>query len=79
MRTFYMSRALPRRRIAGTEDGAVDVRSGPFRRRAILRARAAGGGERDRTAGISEHTDRASDLLRRERERSSVVVGTGVA
>jgi hypothetical protein len=43
----------------------------------ILRARAAGGGERDRPAGTSEHTDRASDLLRRE--RASVVVGTGVA
>jgi hypothetical protein len=39
--------------------------------------RAAGGGERDRPAGTSEHTDRASDLLRRE--RASVVVGTGVA
>jgi hypothetical protein len=51
------------------EDGAVDVRSGPFRRCAILRARAAGGGERDRSAGTSEHTDRASDLLWRERER----------
>jgi hypothetical protein len=62
------------------EDGAVDVRSGPFRR-AILRARATGGGERDRLAGISEHTDRVSDLLRRERERerASVVIGTGVA
>jgi hypothetical protein len=33
----------------------------------ILRARAAGGGEQDRPAGTSEHTDRASDLLRRER------------
>jgi hypothetical protein len=64
----------PRRRIGGAEDGAVDVCSGPFRRRAILRARAAGGGEWDRPAGTSEHTDRASDLLRRERERSSVVV-----
>jgi hypothetical protein len=41
--------------------------------------RAAGGGERDRPAGTSEHTDRASDLLRRERERASVVVRTGVA
>jgi hypothetical protein len=49
------------------EDGAVDVRSGPFRRRTILRARAAGCGERDRPAGTSEHTNRASDLLRRER------------
>jgi hypothetical protein len=78
-RTFYTSRARPRRRIGGAEDGAVDVRSGPFRRRAILRARAAGGGERDRPAGTSEHTDRASDLLRRERERASVVVGIGVA
>jgi hypothetical protein len=66
-----------RRRIGGAEDGAVDVRSGPFRRRAILRARAAGGSERDRPAGRSEHTDRASDLLRRE--RASVVVGIGVA
>jgi hypothetical protein len=55
----------------------VDVRSGPFHRRAILRARAAGGGERDKPAGTSEHTDRASDLLRRE--RASVVVGTRVA
>jgi hypothetical protein len=45
----------------------------------ILRARIAGGGERDRLAGTSEHTDRASDLLRRERVRVSVVVGTGVA
>jgi hypothetical protein len=50
------------------KDGAVDVRSGLFRRRAILRARAAGGGERDRPAGTSEHTDRAIDLPRRERE-----------
>jgi hypothetical protein len=55
----------------------VDARSGPFRRRTILRARAAGGSDRDRLAGTSEHTDRASDLLRRE--RVSVVVGTGVA
>jgi hypothetical protein len=76
-RTFYTSRAWPRRRIGGAEDGAVDVLSGPFRRRAILRARAAGGGERDRPARTSEHTYRASDLLRRE--RVSVVVGTGVA
>jgi hypothetical protein len=64
------------------ENATVDVRSGPFRRRTILRARAAGGGERDRRPGTSEHTDRASDLLRgereRERERASVVVGTGV-
>jgi hypothetical protein len=60
-----MSRARPKRRIGG----AVNVRSGPFRRRAILRARAAGGGERDRPAGTSEHTGRASDLLKRERER----------
>jgi hypothetical protein len=44
----------------------------------IPRACAAGGGERDRTTGTSEHTDRASDLLRRERERASVVVRTGV-
>jgi hypothetical protein len=58
------------------EDAAVDVCSGPFRCRTILRERAAGGGERDRPAGTSEHTDRASDLLRRE--RVSVVVGTGV-
>jgi hypothetical protein len=42
----------------------VDVRSGPFRRRAIIKARAAGGGERDRPVGTSEHTDRASDVLR---------------
>jgi hypothetical protein len=69
MRTFYTSRARPRRRIGGAEDGAVDVCFGPFRRRAILRACAAGGGERDRPAGTFEHTDRASDLLRRERER----------
>jgi hypothetical protein len=34
---------------------------------------AAGGGERDRTVGTSEHTDRANDLLRRE--RVCVVVG----
>jgi hypothetical protein len=59
------------------EDGAVDVRSGPFRRRAILRACAAGGGKRGRPAGTSKCTDRASDLLRGE--RASVVVGTGVA
>jgi hypothetical protein len=76
-RTFYTSRARPRRRIEGAEDGAVDVRSGPFRHRAILKARAASGGERDRSAGTSEHTHRASDLLRRE--RASVVVRTGVA
>jgi hypothetical protein len=44
----------------------------------VLRARAAGGDERDRPAGTSEHIDRASDLLRRERESASVVVGTGV-
>jgi hypothetical protein len=43
----------------------------------ILRARAAGGGERDRPAGTSEHTDRATGLLRRE--RTIVVVITGVA
>jgi hypothetical protein len=59
------------------EDGTINVRSGPFRRRAILRARAAGGGEQDRPAGTSEHTDRASDLL--WRERASVVVGTRMA
>jgi hypothetical protein len=45
----------------------------------ILRARVAGGGEQDRPTGTYEHTDRVSDLLRRERERVSVVVGTGVA
>jgi hypothetical protein len=39
---------------------------------------AAGGGEQDRPAGTSERIDRASDLLRRERERESVVVGIGV-
>jgi hypothetical protein len=61
-----MSRARPRRRIGGAEDCAVDVRSGPFRRRVILRACATGDSERDRPAGTSEHTDRASDLLRRE-------------
>jgi hypothetical protein len=33
-----------------------------------LRTRAADDGEWDRPAGTSEHTDRASDLLRRERE-----------
>jgi hypothetical protein len=68
-RTFYTIRVRLRRRIGGAEDGAVDVRSGPFRRRAILRERAASGGERDRPAGTSEHTDRASDLLKRETER----------
>jgi hypothetical protein len=72
-----MRRARPRRRIGGTKDGTVDVRSSPFRHRAILRARAAGSGERDRPTGTSEHTGRASDLLRRE--RASVVVRTGVA
>jgi hypothetical protein len=56
------------------EDGTVDVRSCPFRRHAILRARAAGGVERDSPAGTSEHTDRASDLLRRERERERVLL-----
>jgi hypothetical protein len=35
---------------------------------AILRARATGGGEWDRPAGTSEHTDQASDLLRKESE-----------
>jgi hypothetical protein len=40
---------------------------------------AAGGGERDRPVGTSEHTDRANDLLRRERERVCVVVETGGA
>jgi hypothetical protein len=48
-----MRRARTRRRIGGAEDGAVDVRSGLFHRHAILRARAAGGGERDRPAGTS--------------------------
>jgi hypothetical protein len=43
----------------------------------ILRARAAGGDEQDRPTGTSEHTDRASDLLMRE--RASVVFRTGVA
>jgi hypothetical protein len=76
-RTFYMSRAWLRRRIKGAEDGAVNVRSAPFCRLAILRARAAGGGERDRPVGTSEHTDRTSGLLRRE--TASVIVGTGVA
>jgi hypothetical protein len=105
MRTFYeasTAKEEDRRRCRGrgdsAEDGAVDVRSGPFRRHArvadrpaaapafwgeklssILRVRAAGGGERELPAGTSDHTDRASDLLRRERERASVVVGTGVA
>jgi hypothetical protein len=64
------------RRIGGAEDGAVGVRSDAFHRRAIVRACAAGGGERDRPTGTSEHTDRASDLPRRE--RASVVVRTGV-
>jgi hypothetical protein len=36
--------------------------------KAILRACATGGGKLDRPAGTSEHTDRASDLLRRESE-----------
>jgi hypothetical protein len=45
----------------------------------ILRVHAAGSSERDGPTRISEHTDRASDLLRRERERASVVVGIGVA
>jgi hypothetical protein len=67
MRTFYEPRAAEEE----------DRRRGRWRGRAILRARAAGGGERDRPVGTSEHTDRASDLLRRE--RASVVVGTGVA
>jgi hypothetical protein len=55
-------------RIRGAEDATVDVRSGPFHGRTILRARAAGGGERDRPAGTFEHTNRASDLPRRESE-----------
>jgi hypothetical protein len=92
-RTFYEASAAEeedRRRRRGrgnnTEDGAVDVRSSPFRRRtrgrslaagptfrgeklsAILIAGTAGSGERDRPARTSEHTDRASDLLRRESE-----------
>jgi hypothetical protein len=46
---------------------------------AILKAHTAGGSERDRPVGTSEHTDRVNDLLMRERERASVVVGTGVA
>jgi hypothetical protein len=102
-RTFYEASAAEeedRRRRRGrgdsAEDGAVDVHSGPFRRRAraagrpaaapafcgeklsvILRARATGDGEWDRPAGTSEHTDRANDLL--SRERTSVFVGIGVA
>jgi hypothetical protein len=82
-RTFYEGSAAEeedQRRHRGcgdsAEDDAVDIRSGPFRRRAILKACAAGAGERDRTTGTSEHTDRASDLLRRE--KVSVVVRTGV-
>jgi hypothetical protein len=43
----------------------------------ILKVRVAGSGERDRPAGTSEHTDQASDLLRRE--RASFVVRTIVA
>jgi hypothetical protein len=80
-RTFYEASAAEeedRRRRRGrgdsAEDGAVDVRSGPFRRRVILRARAAGDGEREWPTGTSEHTDRASDLLRRERERERVLL-----
>jgi hypothetical protein len=73
-RTFYTSRERPRRRIGGTKDSTVDVRSGPFRRCAILRACAAGGNKRDRPAGTSEYTDRASDHLRREREREEVLL-----
>jgi hypothetical protein len=75
-RTFYEAstdeeedRRRRRGRGNNMEDDAVDVRSGPFHHQAILRARAAGGGERDRLVGTSEHTDRASDLLSRERER----------
>jgi hypothetical protein len=34
----------------------------------ILRAHAAGGGERGRPVGTSEQRDRASDLLRKESE-----------
>jgi hypothetical protein len=103
MRTFYEAsadeeedRRSRRGRGDSAEDGAIDVRSGPFRRCAraagwpaaapalrgeklsvILRAHAAGGGKRDKPARTSEYTDRASDLLRRE--RASVVVVTGVA
>jgi hypothetical protein len=40
----------------------------------ILRMHAAGGGEQDRPAGTSERIDRASDLLRRERERERVLL-----
>jgi hypothetical protein len=50
------------------ENATVDVRSSPFHCCAILRARAAGGGERDRPTGTFEHTNRASDLPRRESE-----------
>jgi hypothetical protein len=48
----------------------ANLRAGFLRReiKAILRAYAAGGGKLDRPAGTSEHTDRASDLLRRESE-----------
>jgi hypothetical protein len=93
-RTFYEASAAEeedRRWRRGcsdsAEDGAIHVRSGPFRRRTcaagrpaaapafrgeklsvILRAHAAGSGERNRSAVTSEHTDRASDLLRRESE-----------
>jgi hypothetical protein len=35
----------------------------------ILIMRVASGAEQDRPTGTSEHADRASDLLRRERER----------
>jgi hypothetical protein len=43
-RTFYKASAA-------AEDGAVNVRSGPFRHLAILRARAAGGSEQDKPGG----------------------------
>jgi hypothetical protein len=67
-RTFYEASAAEeedRRRRRGrgdsAEDETVDVCSGPF-------VVTGGGSERDRPAETSEHTDRASDLLRRERE-----------
>jgi hypothetical protein len=56
-RTFYEASAAKedrrwrRGRGDSAKDSAVDVRSGPFRRHAILRARTAGGGERDRRRG----------------------------
>jgi hypothetical protein len=63
-----MRRARLSRRIGGAEDSAVDVRSDPFRRHAILRARAVGGGERDKPAGhLSTQIERVT--FRGERER----------